>query len=70
MLITLVFLPIFLVFGVVFGFISWFFAAWLACSNVGWTKKWQSFSRSASRMSRDHNVLAAHGADFVVLQII
>eukprot|EP00483_Globobulimina_turgida_P002584 UN02588 len=65
MLVTLTCVPIFFVFGIIFGLISWLFAAWIVCGSKDWTEKWQSFSRTSIKMSNDHNILVAYGADFV-----
>mmetsp|Transcript_50656 Transcript_50656/g.80703 ORF Transcript_50656/g.80703 Transcript_50656/m.80703 type:complete len:231 (-) Transcript_50656:351-1043(-) len=67
MLVTLIFLPVFFVFGVAFGLVSWIFAAWtVTCSDkFDWGRTWQAFSRSSIKMSQDHNTLVVHAADFV-----
>merc|ERR1719295_1079212 len=67
MLVTLLFLPIFFIFGLLFGLFSWLLAGWVICgsSKFEWTRKWQAFSRASIKMSKDHNILVAHGADFV-----
>lgn len=65
MLVTLISIPIFFIFGIAFGSVSWLLAAWIVCGDKDWTLKWQSFVRSAAKMSSDHNTLVVHGAEFV-----
>ena len=66
MLVTLCFIPVFFTIGIVFGLFSWILAAWVVCGSKDWTEKWQSFSRASVKMSKDHNVLVAFGADFII----
>merc|ERR1711991_150883 len=65
MLVTLCFLPVFFVLGIVFGIFSWLFAVWIVCGTKDWGETWQAFTRSAIKMSNDHNILVAYGADFI-----
>ena len=65
MLVTLCFVPIFFIFGIAFGSVSWLLAAWVVCGDKEWTLKWQFFVRSAAKMSTDHNILVVHGAEFI-----